>query len=153
MISAKRITSIFRQTGGGDDFTKLADDFSDEQIAPLREDPKNERMLIVGLTSASEWFAITKQDLVVQDRGGSRRILLESIDWIVTRDDNYKANGGTLGVKLRDGSIVSINIHSGKPYVALMNVFMYIGRVGGPPSGRGLTGSPTTDDQRPTTAS
>ncbi len=139
MISAKRILSQFRRTGGGDEFTKTAAEFADEQIAPLRDLLRNEQPLIVSLTSPANSFILTSRHLLtLRDHAVTQRVPLKNIEWVVTRSNDYKSNGGNLGVKLRDGSVVSISLYSGRPYVAMMNVLMYIGRVTGSPSGRGL---------------
>jgi len=78
--------------------------------------------------------------LVLKHGDALRRIPLEHVEWIDTNaTGDYKLRGGKLNVRLRDGSLVGINVEPGGPYVALMNVFMYIGRVTGPPSHRALS--------------
>ena len=141
MISASRILSQFRQTGGGDEFTKTATEFADDQMAPFREFLQDEQPLIVSLASPARSFILTSRHLLIlRDHAVTQRIPLENIEWVVTQSNDYKFNGGNLGVKLRDGSLVSIDLHSGRPYIAMMSVLMYIGRVTGLPSGRGLSG-------------
>ena len=139
MISAKRIVSLFRQTGGSGEFTKPADELTDAQLAPVREEIGKETPLIVSTRSADEWFALTLSHLILKDGGSLRRVALEQVEWVDTGAEDYKLRGGELDVRLRDGSVVCVNVEAGKPYVALMNVFMYIARVTGPPSHRALT--------------
>ena len=128
MISAKRIVTLFRQTGGSGEFTKPADELTDAQLALLREDIGQEAPLIVSMRSAGEWFVLTMSHLVLKDGDALRRIPLEHVEWIDNATGDYKLRGGKLNVRLRDGSLVGINVEAGGPYVALMNVFMYIGR-------------------------
>jgi hypothetical protein len=140
MISAKRIVRLFRQTGGSGEFTKSADELADAQLSPLREDIGKEAPLIVSIRSTDEWFVLTISHLVLKNGDALCRIPLEHVEWIDTNATvDYKLRGGRLNVCLRDGSLVGIDVEAGGPYVALMNVFMYIGRVTGPPSHRALT--------------
>jgi len=154
MISEKRIVALFRQTGGGDEFTKPADEFTDEQRAHLGNTLREERVLIASMQSADAWFALTPLHLVSKDHTALRKVALPDIEWIVATDHDYKLHGGNLGVRLRNGSIVNIKLRSGSAYVSLMNVLMYIARVAGPPSDRVLSPAwrtaqrPTTNDQR-----
>jgi hypothetical protein len=142
MISAKRIVSIFRQTGGSGEFTKSIDELTDAQVKSFPQDVGKETPLIVSMRSADEWFVLTPSHLVLKDRDVLRRVPLEHVEWIVTPEDaEFKSHGGKLGVLLRDGSAVSLHVEAGRPYVSLMNVFMYIARVAGPPSHRALTGA------------
>jgi len=116
MISAKRIVSLFRQTGGSGEFTKPADELTDAQLAPLQEDIGKEAPLIVSMRSAGEWFVLTMSHLVLKDGDALRRIPLDHVEWIDTNaTGDYKLRGGKLNVRLRDGSLVGINVESGDP--------------------------------------
>jgi hypothetical protein len=149
MISQKRIVNLFRRTGGGDEFTKSADELTGEERARMGNDLDAERALIASVPSNDKWFVVTPLHLVVKNSYELRRIPLEHIERIVATDSDYKLHGGNLGVRLHDGSIVNLGLQSARPYISLMNVFMYIARVTGSPSDRGLASSPTTDDGRP----
>jgi hypothetical protein len=153
MISAKRIVTLFHQTGGGGEFTKLAEEFTEAQLAPLRVYLDEERPLIASVKSPDDWFVLTPFRLISKNRGGLRKIPFENVEWIDSVPADFKLQGGDLGIKLRNGRSLRISIESGRPYTALMNVLMYVARVTGPPSGRTLTGKPTTNDRRPTTHS
>jgi len=139
MISLKRIVSLFRQTGGGGEFTKPSDGLTDARLALLRERIGDEEPLLVSMRSAEEWFVLTASHFVLKDGDALRRVPLEEVEWVDTgANREYKLRGGILGVRLRHGSWSSANVEAGGPYVGLTNVLMYIARLTGPRSHRAL---------------
>jgi hypothetical protein len=139
MISARRLATIFRTRGGGDDVTKLASDLTDQDRASLPVDLRDEALLIVSVPSPNDWFGLTMLHLIVRHGGNSRRVPLSQIKSVSSEDfADSKRHGGILGVTLRNGEVVNLNIDAPNPYVALMNVFMYIGGATGPRTGIGL---------------
>jgi hypothetical protein len=158
MISAARIATVFRKKGRSGTLTKLASEFTLQQISPVLDELGDEIPLIVSMRSCDEWFAFTKSYLLSKYAGTLRRVRLDTIHRIsgnIRDHAEAKRNGGKLEVELQDGSSASVTVESGGTYVALYNVFQYLVQVSGPRSNKPMMGSgqprPTTNDRRPTT--
>jgi hypothetical protein len=131
MISASRITSIFRKKGGDGPITRSANDLRPGQNDTLLRSIGDDIVLIVGFFSDNRWFAITSSRLVVQEGDKLKVTALEdvvAVKYPKSASDLAagKVVGGTLVLSLRDGAMVKLEVESGKPYVGLLNVFMYI---------------------------
>jgi hypothetical protein len=144
MISAGRITSIFRKCGGSGPFTKTGDEISDYEASIIQSGLNGENPLIVSVRSRDQWFVFTKSRAVLKDLDNVRTIHLCEVDDLVRPDDlrewvEGKQAGGRLEVRLKDGSLFTVNAEAGRPFMALMNVFMYLAKVNRKKaSGRGL---------------
>jgi hypothetical protein len=136
MISAGRIITIFRKKGGSGRFTKTSDELSGREASIIRAELNGEKPLIVKVLSKDEWFALTKSRAILKGPDDMTSILLDEIDDVVRPDDllewaQSKRAGGKLDVRLKDGSRFTVDAESGRPFVALMNVFMYLAKVNG----------------------
>lgn len=131
MISPGRIVTIFRGKGGNGQSTKTFDALSEPQKALLLGAVREDKPLIVSFFSTDEWLAVTESRLVVKHRGHFNGVPLEELDSI-TRPANARLLGegkrfdGRFELRLRDGSLVTFESEAGKPFVGLLNVFMYV---------------------------
>ena len=159
MISAKRIIAIFRQRGGGDEFTSPADRLTPEQFAYL-ENVAGGKPIIAKVSSQNEWFILAKSLLVFKCLREMRRVHFDEIYTIAIPKADFlkpriKSEGGNLDVGLRDGATLRVKVEPGGPYFGLMNVLMRIAKINRRQNSRVGPGdesvSPTTADQRPTT--
>lgn len=131
MISAERIISIFRKKGGDGAITRIAENLRPGQHETLLRSIGDDMVLIVGFFSDDRWFAITSSRLLVQQMSKLKATTLEdviSVKYPKTASDLAvgKRFGGTVALTLRDGSSVELEVESGKPFVGLLNVFLYI---------------------------
>lgn len=157
MISAGRIVTIFRTKGQSGEFTKLASEFTPEQLSPVLDQLGNEPPLIVSFHSERKWFVVTKLCLVSKRDDRLDRIPLDQVARVRSdvRDLAMgKRHDGKLDFLLRNGSLASIDIEAGGPYVAMLNVFLYLAKVNRPRDGDSTIGTEkarqTTNDERPT---
>lgn len=144
MISEKRIISIFRTKGGPGGSTSIADELPESKRHFLEEKLKGDRPLIARISSKDNWLAITGSQLVSSVEGQVRHSRLADIRGIVTERKTTqllegKRSGGPLELKLADRSLLNVWLDGGKPFVGLLNVFIYIVKMNeGRRSGRGL---------------
>jgi hypothetical protein len=134
MISAGRIAKIFHNNGGGGRFTKIRDEISDREASIIQDGLTGEEPLIVSVRSKDEWFAFTKSRVISKSNDHMRSIPLDQVDSLVRPDDlmewaRGKRAGGKLDVRLKDGTLFTVHAESGRPFMALMNVFIYLEKV------------------------
>lgn len=134
MISAGRIVKIFHKNGGGGRFTKTSDELSDREASIIQAGLTGEKPLIVSVRSKDEWFAVTESRVISKSNDTIRSIPLSQVDSLIRPDDlmewaRGKRTSGKLDVRLKDGSLFNIHAESGRPFMALMNVFIYLTKV------------------------
>jgi hypothetical protein len=127
MISKGRIITIFRKNSGSaftmEELSQSDKDFLDGKL-------KGGEALVANIQSSVNWFAITASELVSSVENNVRSIPLSEITGIVPRTMNQfvrnKRSGGTLELKLRDGSMLALHLEGGKLFMAMLNASMYI---------------------------
>jgi hypothetical protein len=88
--------------------------------------------LIARVQSTETWFALTPSHLVSSVDGLVRRVSLTDINGFAPRLEQLaelverNRSGGMLELSSKDGRIVELSIEAGKPFVGLLNVFIYI---------------------------
>jgi hypothetical protein len=142
MVSAKRIVEIFRTRSGGAELCNPSASLPRDQHAYLKAAAGDEPMVAM-VSSVTEWFVLTKTKFVIEGSGKISRIPFADISSVaIPKSDmmnpQIKVEGGTLDVRLRNGSTLRVNVRPGGPYFGVMNVLMYVCRVTASPSGRGL---------------
>jgi hypothetical protein len=140
MISARRIVQIFRQRGGGDEFTSPAEKLTPARFAYLKTVAEGEP-IIAKVTSAKDWFVLTESFLVLPSRNKVRRVPFVGICGVEIsksdfRNPRIKTEGGSLDVGLQDGTGFRIKVEPGGPYFGLLNVLMRIATINRGPRGR-----------------
>jgi hypothetical protein len=155
MISAGRILAVFRKNGENGEFTKIADQLSTDQLSTIHGRLGGEAPLIASVRSGDDWFALTSTHLYCPKPGSMHKIRFDDVEHVDRQVfmAGGKIHGGLLQPRLRDKSLLSITVESGRPYTGLLNVFLYLERVNRR-SGRSLASRrPTSSDERPTTVS
>jgi hypothetical protein len=140
MISARRIVQIFRQRGGGDEFTSPAEKLTPARFVYLKTVAEGEP-IIAKVTSDKEWFVLTESFVVLPSRNKVRRVpFVEICDVEISKSDfrnpRIKTEGGSLDVGLQDGTGFRIKVEPGGPYFGLLNVLMRIATINRGPRGR-----------------
>ena len=140
MISAKRIVQIFRQRGGGDEFTNPAEKLTPARFAYLKTVAEGEP-IIAKVSSENEWFVLTESFLVFQSHREVRRVpFVEICNIEIPKSDfmnpGIKTEGGSLDVGLQDGTEIRIKVEPAGPYFGLMNVLMRIATTNRRPGSR-----------------
>lgn len=153
MVSAKRIVEIFRSRGGGDEPCYPANGLPHDQYAKLKTAAGDEP-IVAKVSSSTEWFALTRTNLVIEGSGKLSIIPFADIRRVdIPKSDlmnpQIKIEGGNLDIRLRDGSTLRVNVPPGGPYFGVMNVLMYVSAVTGTPSGQGLAPRSTTKARQP----
>ena len=144
MISEGRILSIFRTKGGLGGSTSTADELPQPQKNLLERELKGDRLLIARVESKDNWFALSNSQLISSVEGRVRQTHLADIMAVsperqATQLLEVKRSGGPLDLKLADGSILTVWLDGGKPFIGLLNVFNYIVKMNrGQRSGHGL---------------
>jgi hypothetical protein len=127
MISKGRIVRIFI-TRGGANFT--IDKLSRSQKDFLEQRLEGDESLIAQIQSAENWFAVTASQVVTSKQGRVRNARLSDIKGIVPRPMSRlvenKRSGGTVELRLTDGSVLPLKVEGGKLFMATLNVFMYV---------------------------
>ena len=156
MLSAKRIIEIFRTRGAGKGFANPVEVLSAQQLSYTKEAAADEP-LIARMSSARDWFVLTKTHFVAERLGKLTRVSFDDIYKVETAKPDLmnprtKIEGGNLDLELRNGGKLRVNVQPGGPYFGLMNVLMRFAAINRRKKFRSSHGfSPTTDEQRPTT--
>jgi hypothetical protein len=117
----------------------------------MQDDVSDEAPVIASVRSKDEWFALTPFRFVQRQFDVKRTVPLDLVEGVVGDARGFtkaKIQGGTLVVRLSDKSTFEMQLESGGPYFALMNVFLSLARVNRKSSGNLIRRRPTTDDQR-----
>jgi hypothetical protein len=133
MISAKHIVQVFRQRGGGDEFTSPAEKLTPARFAYLKTVAAGEP-IIAKVTSAKECFVLAESFLVLPSRNKVCRVpFVELCDVEISKSDfrnpRIKTESGSLDVGLQDGTGFRIKVEPGGPYFGLLNVLMRIATI------------------------
>jgi hypothetical protein len=157
MISAKRMVHVFQICGGCEAFYGRDGNLTAEELTHLSSLVEGEP-IAARVSAKDDWFVLTQTQLVVQQHGTLSRVALRDIrsasvsrSELLLNGPRLKVDGGHVDVGLRDGSSLRIKVTPGKAFMGLWNVLIYVAKVTGSPSGRGLTFR-KTNDERPTTA-
>lgn len=159
MLSAKRMTEIFRRRGGSD-YADVRQRLTADQIAYL-QNVAGEEPVIAMMSSREEWFVITKSYFAAHCTTKNRRVPLSEILSVaisnryrpdIRKFDQIKIDGGEMDVRLQDSTEFTVTVKPGGPYLGLMNVLMRVAR-----TNRSRPDiehepdkmSPTTNDRRP----
>jgi hypothetical protein len=118
----------------------MIDGLSGSQKEFLEEKLKGDALLIAHIQSSGNWFAVTASELVYSIESHVQHIRLSDINGIAKRMTvEDKRSGGTLELGLRDGAVLPLRLESGRLFVAMLNVFMYVVKMNRPPRVRGLS--------------
>jgi ABC-type oligopeptide transport system substrate-binding subunit len=147
------MATIFCKKGGSGIFTKLAGELNSDQLSVIQDQLGGETPVIASVRSRDEWFVLTVSRFVQQRHAVRRTTLLDVVDDIVAVGGfaKAKAHGGTLAVRLRDESTLEIELESGRPYFAVMNVFLSLARVNRKAGGNLSRPRARANDEQPTT--
>ncbi len=131
MISPGRVIAIFQRKGGNGQITKTFDAFPEPQKALLLGRLKQDVPLIASFFSNDQWFAVTQSQVVLSLQGHIKSVPLEELHAL-----RYPARAKQLAegkhanarfeLALRDGSVLAFEAEAGRPFVGLLNVFMYV---------------------------
>lgn len=131
MISPKRVATIFETKGGNGTFTKTFDALSESEKGRVMGLVNGDEPLIAGFLSSEEWFVVTHSSLILSQTGQRKSISLGKITRLKSPTGaadlaTGKQTNGRFELELQDGSAVSFEVEGGKPFVGLLNVFMYV---------------------------
>lgn len=133
MISPSRIVHIFRHKGGSGQFTKTADELTDEELASVRESLDGEKPLVISVRSKEDWFVLTGSRLVLTNGDGVSSTALRDIDGFshsgIRELARGKLEGGKLEIRSKDGLLFNLRAESGRPFLSLLNIFIYLEKV------------------------
>jgi hypothetical protein len=134
MISENRILTIFRKKGGPGAATSVAIQMLRPEHQFLKDVLSGERPLIVRVQSQSDWFVLTKSELITSNESNIQRTSLSDIKSVVLGSGisqlvDGKIFGALIELELVDGTRIPVPQDAGKPFTGMLNVFMYIARV------------------------
>jgi hypothetical protein len=132
-ISPSRVVHIFRHKGGSGEFTKTGDELTEGESRMILAEMDGESPLIVSVRSKDEWFVLTESRIVLRNSGGLHSAKLLDIDTFfhsgIRELARGKLDGGKFELRLKGGSRLNIDAESGRPFISLLNVFMYLEKI------------------------
>jgi hypothetical protein len=126
--------AIFRQRGGPAGSTLTIAELRESEKNLLERKLKGDRPLIAQVESDDDWFAVTTSQLVSSVGGRVQYTRLADIEEVALKRGmeqmlEGKLSGGSLDLKLRDGSLLTVQPDGAKPFMGLLNLFMMIAAI------------------------